>query len=100
MVPGEQDRLGTMNFGLHTTQEQSSRSWTGLWNLNINFFDTADIDGRGGEEGDTEEILVAGLPRRRPPDAVVLATKRFFQPVKRKANLPEPNTERPAAFSG
>ena len=49
--------------------------------------------GWGGEQGDTEEILgrwfAQGGGRR---DAVVLATK-VFNPVKRKANLPEPNTD-------
>jgi aryl-alcohol dehydrogenase-like predicted oxidoreductase len=47
----------------------------------------------GGEQGDTEEILGRwfgqGGGRR---DAVVLATK-VFNPVKRKANLAEPNTD-------
>jgi aryl-alcohol dehydrogenase-like predicted oxidoreductase len=62
--------------------------------LGINFFDTADVYGWGGEQGDTEEILgswfAQGGGRR---DAVVLATK-VFNPVKRKANLAEPNTDR------
>ena len=32
--------------------------------LGINFFDTADVYGWGGEQGDAEEIAwVAGLPR-------------------------------------
>ena len=86
--------LGTMNFGWHTEPgRELSRSWTAPWSSGINFFDTADVYGWGGEQGDTEEILgrwfAQGGGRR---DAVVLATK-VFNPVKRKANLAEPNTD-------
>jgi aryl-alcohol dehydrogenase-like predicted oxidoreductase len=85
--------LGTMNFGWHTTQEESFAIMDRALALGINFFDTADVYGWGGEQGDTEEILgrwfAQGGGRR---DAVVLATK-VFNPVKRKANLPEPNTD-------
>ena len=71
--------------------------------LGINFFDTADVYGRGGEQGDTEEILgrwfAQGGGRR---DAVVLATK-VFNPVKRRANWlsPTPMVEvfRPTRFA-
>jgi aryl-alcohol dehydrogenase-like predicted oxidoreductase len=82
--------LGTMNFGWHTTQEESFRIMDRAVELGINFFDTADVYGRGGEQGDTEEILgrwfAQGGGRR---DAVILATK-VFNPVKRKTNLAEP----------
>jgi aryl-alcohol dehydrogenase-like predicted oxidoreductase len=85
--------LGTMNFGWHTTQEESFKIMDRALELGINFFDTADVYGRGGEQGDTEEILGRwfgqGGGRR---DAVVLATK-VFNPVKRKPNLAEPNTD-------
>ena len=85
--------LGTMNFGWQTGQEESFKIMDRALELGINFFDTADIYGWGGEQGDTEEILgrwfAQGGGRR---DAVVLATK-VFNPVKRKANLPEPNTD-------
>src|ERR1700756_2974619 len=85
--------LGTMNFGWHTTQEESFRIMDRALELGINFFDTADVYGWGGEQGDTEEILgrwfAQGGGRR---DAVILATK-VFNPVKRKANLAEPNTD-------
>jgi aryl-alcohol dehydrogenase-like predicted oxidoreductase len=77
--------LGTMNFGWHTAQEQSFKIMDRALELGINFFDTADIYGWGGEQGDTEEIrrwFAQGGGRR---DAVVLATK-VFNPVKRKAN--------------
>jgi aryl-alcohol dehydrogenase-like predicted oxidoreductase len=85
--------LGTMNFGWHTPQEESFKIMDRALELGINFFDTADVYGWGGEQGDTEEILGCwfgqGGGRR---DAVVLATK-VFNPVKRKANLAEPNTD-------
>ena len=79
-----------MNFGWHTPQEESFKIMDRALELGINFFDTADVYGWGGEQGDTEEILgrwfAQGGGRR---DAVVLATK-VFNPVKRKANLAEP----------
>jgi aryl-alcohol dehydrogenase-like predicted oxidoreductase len=85
--------LGTMNFGWHTNQDESFKIMDRALELGINFFDTADVYGRGGEQGDTEEIIgrwfAQGGGRR---DAVVLATK-VFNPVTRKANLPEPNTD-------
>ena len=85
--------LGTMNFGWHTDQDESYKIMDRALELGINFFDTADVYGWGGEQGDTEEILgrwfALGGGRR---DAVVLATK-VFNPVRRKANLAEPNTD-------
>jgi aryl-alcohol dehydrogenase-like predicted oxidoreductase len=85
--------LGTMNFGWQTPQEESFKIMDRALELGINFFDTADVYGWGGEQGDTEAILgrwfAQGGGRR---DAVVLATK-VFNPVKRKANLAEPNTD-------
>jgi aryl-alcohol dehydrogenase-like predicted oxidoreductase len=61
--------------------------------LGINFFDTADVYGGVVEHGHTEEIvgrwLAQGDGRR---DAIVLATK-VYNPVTRKANKPEPNTD-------
>jgi aryl-alcohol dehydrogenase-like predicted oxidoreductase len=85
--------LGTMNFGWHTTQEESFKIMDRALELGINFFDTADVYGWGGESGDTEEILgrwfAQGSGRR---GAVVLATK-VFGAVKRKANLAEPNSD-------
>src|SRR5271165_6909282 len=90
--------LGTMNFGWHTSQEESFKIMDRALELGINFFDTADVYGWGGEQGDTEEILgrwfAQGGGRR---DAVVLATK-VFNPVKRKANLAEPKHGRPQPF--
>lgn len=85
--------LGTMNFGWHTSEEDSFKIMDRALELGINFFDTADVYGWGGEHGSTEEIIgrwyAQGGGRR---DATVLATK-VFNPVKRKANLPEVNTD-------
>ena len=85
--------LGTMNFGWHTSEEDSFRIMDRALELGINFFDTADVYGRGGEQGDTEIILgnwfALGEGRR---DAVVLATK-VYNPVKREENRREPNTD-------
>lgn len=85
--------LGTMNFGWHTSQEDSFKIMDRALELGINFFDTADVYGWGGENGDTEIIIgrwfAQGGGRR---EAVVLATK-VYNPVPRKANRPEPNTD-------
>lgn len=85
--------LGTMNFGWQTSQEDAFKIMERALELGINFFDTADVYGWGGQQGDTEIILgnwfAQGDGRR---EAVVLATK-VFNPVKREENRPEPNTD-------
>jgi len=85
--------LGTMNFGWHTSQEDSFKIMDRALELGINFFDTADVYGWAVEHGLTEEIIgkwfAQGGGRR---NAVVLATK-VFNPVTRKANKPEPNSD-------
>jgi aryl-alcohol dehydrogenase-like predicted oxidoreductase len=85
--------LGTMNFGWHTSEEDSFKIMDRALELGINFFDTADVYGWSVEHGYTEEIigrwLTQGGGRR---DAVVLATK-VYNPVVRKANLPEVNSD-------
>lgn len=85
--------LGTMNFGWHTSEEDSYAIMDRALELGINFFDTADVYGWTVEHGLTEEIigrwLAQGGGRR---DAVVLATK-VYNPVDRKANLPEVNSD-------
>lgn len=85
--------LGTMNFGWHTSEEDSFAIMDRALELGINFFDTADVYGWSVEHGLTEEIIgrwfAQGGGRR---DAVVLATK-VFNPVDRKANLPEVNSD-------
>ncbi|MCA9836554.1 MAG: aldo/keto reductase [Trueperaceae bacterium] len=86
--------LGTMNFGWHTSEEESFAIMDRALELGINFFDTADVyGGQGGQQGDTEIILgnwfALGEGRR---DAVVLASK-VYNPVNRKENRAEPNTD-------
>ncbi len=85
--------LGTMNFGWHTTEEDSFKIMDRALELGINFFDTADVYGWAVENGLTEEIigrwLAQGGGRR---DATVLATK-VYNPVTRKANLAEVNSD-------
>lgn len=90
--------LGTMNFGWKTDEKESYRIMDRALELGINFFDTADVYGRGmgdgtGQQGDTEEILgrwfAQGGGRR---EAVVLATK-VYNPVTRQGNLAEVNTD-------
>ena len=94
-------QVSTVSFGAWAiggtwgtvTEDESMGALHRALDRGVNFFDTADVYGRGGEQGDTEEILgrwfAQGGGRR---DAVVLATK-VFNPVKRKANLAEPNTD-------
>ena len=85
--------LGTMNFGWHTSEEESFKIMDRALELGINFFDTADVYGWDVEHGLTEEIIgrwfAQGGGRR---DATVLATK-VYNPVTRKANLPEVNSD-------
>ncbi|MGI9235443.1 MAG: aldo/keto reductase [Woeseiaceae bacterium] len=85
--------LGTMNFGWHTSEEDSFKIMDRALELGMNFFDTADVYGWTEEHGLTEEIigrwLAQGGGRR---DAIVLATK-VYNPVTRKANLPEVNSD-------
>jgi aryl-alcohol dehydrogenase-like predicted oxidoreductase len=85
--------LGTMNFGWHTSEEDSFKIMDRALELGINFFDTADVYGWAKEHGLTEEIIgrwfAQGGGRR---DAVVLATK-VYNPVTRQANRPEPNSD-------
>lgn len=85
--------LGTMNFGWHTSEEDSFAIMDRALELGINFFDTADVYGWEVEHGHTEEIVgrwfSQGGGRR---DAVILATK-VYNPVSRKANLSEVNSD-------
>jgi aryl-alcohol dehydrogenase-like predicted oxidoreductase len=76
-----------------TDEAESFRIMDRALQLGINFFDTADVYGWTVQHGTTEEIigrwLAQGGGRR---DAVILATK-VYNPVTRKGNLPEPNTD-------
>ncbi len=68
--------LGTMNFGPHTSEEDSFAIMDKALELGINFFDTANVYGWKVGEGVTEQIigrwLAQGGGRR---EKVVLATK-------------------------
>lgn len=68
--------LGTMNFGPHTTEEDSFEIMDKAIDLGINFFDTANVYGWKTGEGITEQIigrwLAQGGGRR---EQIVLATK-------------------------
>jgi aryl-alcohol dehydrogenase-like predicted oxidoreductase len=81
--------LGTMNFGWKTEEPESFAIMDKALELGINFFDTADMYGWGGERGDTERIIGRwwrDSPAKR--DSVVLATKVYHaMPDKH----PEPN---------
>ena len=73
--------LGTMNFGPHTTEKDSFAIMDKALDLGINFFDTANRYGSGGEDGyagRTEDIIgrwfAQGGGRR---EKVVLATKLY-----------------------
>ena len=85
--------LGTMNFGWNTDEADSHAIMDKALDLGINFFDTADMYGWGGERGDTEKIIGrwwAGDAAKR--DRVVLATKLYHaMPDKH----PEPNRGTP-----
>jgi aryl-alcohol dehydrogenase-like predicted oxidoreductase len=68
--------LGTMNFGPHTTEEDSFAIMDRALEAGINFFDTANVYGRQLGKGITEQIigrwLAQGGGRR---EQIVLATK-------------------------
>ena len=70
--------LGTMNFGTHTSVEDSHAIMDRALDVGINFFDTANRYGRDVRLGYTEEVigdwLAQGGGRR---DRIVLATKVF-----------------------
>src|SRR5512136_3051882 len=70
--------LGTMNFGWHTSENDSFALMDKALELGINFFDTANVYGWKMGEGVTEQIigrwLAQGGGRR---DKIVLATKVF-----------------------
>ncbi|MCB9458581.1 MAG: aldo/keto reductase [Anaerolineaceae bacterium] len=68
--------LGTMNFGPHTTEEDSYAIMDRAHELDINFFDTANVYGWKKGEGVTEQIIgrwfAQGGGRR---EKTVIATK-------------------------
>lgn len=70
--------LGTMNFGPHTTEEDSFAIMDKALEVGINFFDTANVYGRKLGEGVTEQIIgrwfAQGGGRR---EKTVIATKMY-----------------------
>jgi aryl-alcohol dehydrogenase-like predicted oxidoreductase len=84
--------LGTMNFGWKSSEPDSHAIMNRALDLGINFFDTADMYGWGGERGDTELIIGRwwkGDAAKR--DRVIIATKVYHaMPDKH----PEPNRGR------
>jgi aryl-alcohol dehydrogenase-like predicted oxidoreductase len=85
--------LGTMNFGPETTEEDSFAIMDKALELEINFFDTANVYGWKRGEGITEQIigrwLAQGGGKR---EQIVLATKVYGQMGDR------PNERRLSAF--
>ncbi len=70
--------LGTMNFGPHTSEEDSFKIMDAALEMGINFFDTANVYGWKTGEGVTEKIIGGWLSQgggRR--ENIVLATKVF-----------------------
>ncbi len=70
--------LGTMNFGPHTSEQDSYAIMDKALELDINFFDTANVYGWKLGEGVTEQIIGRWFDQgggRR--DKVVLATKAY-----------------------
>jgi aryl-alcohol dehydrogenase-like predicted oxidoreductase len=81
--------LGTMNFAWKTDEPDAHAIMDRAIDVGINFFDTADSYGWGGERGDTEKVIGrwwAREPARR--DRVVIATKVYHAVPERH---PEPN---------
>ena len=70
--------LGTMNFGPHTSEEDSYRIMDTALDLGINFFDTANVYGWKTGEGVTENIIGRWLEQGGGGrEKIVLATKVF-----------------------
>lgn len=67
--------LGTMNFGPHTTEEDSHALMDRALELGINFFDTANVYGWQKGEGVTEQIIGRWFAKGGRREKVVLATK-------------------------
>ena len=69
--------LGTMNFGVQTSEKDSHAIMDRALELGINFFDTADRYGKAIKKGLTEEIIGRWFSQGDRRDRVVLATKLF-----------------------
>jgi NDP-hexose C3-ketoreductase / dTDP-4-oxo-2-deoxy-alpha-D-pentos-2-ene 2,3-reductase len=69
--------LGTMNFGVHTSESDSFEIMDCALDLGVNFFDTANVYGGSISEGITEKIIGNWLAQGKRRDNIVLATKVF-----------------------
>ncbi len=69
--------LGTMNFGPHTSEEDSHAILDRALDLGINYVDTADTYGQPVRAGLTEEIIGRWLKDSGRRDDIFLATKVF-----------------------
>ena len=70
--------LGTMNFGPHTTEDDSFAVMDAAHDAGLNFFDTADVYGDETGEGVTEQIVGRWFARGgRRREKTVLATKLY-----------------------
>ncbi len=67
--------LGTMNFGLRTSEEDSFAIMDRALDAGINFFDTANVYGHKIEYGLTESIIGRWLAQGGRREKIVLATK-------------------------
>lgn len=67
--------LGTMNFGPHTSEKDSSQIMDRAIDTGLNFFDTADVYGWKLGEGITEQIIGRWLDQGQRRDKIVLSTK-------------------------
>ncbi len=67
--------LGTMNFGVNASEEESYAIMDRALELGINFFDTADRYGKPQGHGYTEEIVGRWLAQGGRRERIVLATK-------------------------
>ena len=77
--------LGTMHFGDVTSQEEAFDIMDRALEMGINFFDTANVYGRSGGHGRTEEIIGQWFQQDKSRrDRVVLATKVYGE-------MPEPD---------
>lgn len=69
--------LGTMNFGPHTSEQDSCAIMDRALEIGINFFDTANAYGGKVGEGITESIIGRWFTQGGRREKVVLATKVF-----------------------
>ena len=77
--------LGTMNFGVRTSEEESQAIMDRAFELGLNFYDTADRYGTPMGQGVTEQIVGRWLQASGKRDEIVLATK-VFGPMGAGAN--------------